>query len=139
VFADAHRLQQAFLNLIRNAVEILGEEGSVTILARKHAGASPERSWEAGCDVEGDAVDISIEDDGPGIAPEILPRIFDPFFTTKDVGRGLGLGLFIVHEIVEEHDGCVAVSSERGKGTRFRIRLPAGEGVPERVSKEMRA
>jgi two-component system, NtrC family, sensor kinase len=73
-------------------------------------------------------VEISIRDDGPGIAPEILPRIFDPFFTTKDVGKGMGLGLFIVHQIVEEHDGAIAVTSEPGQGTAFRIRLPATGG-----------
>ncbi|HEX8961790.1 MAG TPA: HAMP domain-containing sensor histidine kinase, partial [Rhodocyclaceae bacterium] len=76
-----------------------------------------------------DAVDIVIADDGPGIAPEALPRIFDPFFTTKDVGKGMGLGLFIVYEIVEQHQGCISVESRRHHGATFRIRLPA-RGTP---------
>jgi signal transduction histidine kinase len=56
-----------------------------------------------------------------------LPRIFDPFFTTKEVGRGMGLGLFITHEIIEEHDGCIAVTTGSG-GTTFHLRLPAAAG-----------
>ena len=66
-------------------------------------------------------------DRGPGIPADILPRIFDPFFTTKEVGKGLGLGLFVVFEIVEEHGGCIAVDSEPGRGATFRVRLPVGE------------
>jgi signal transduction histidine kinase len=62
-----------------------------------------------------------------GIPAELLPKIFDPFFTTKDVGKGSGLGLFIVQEIVEEHGGCIGVNSEIGKGTTFLVRLPARE------------
>ncbi|HLP25147.1 MAG TPA: ATP-binding protein, partial [Acidobacteriota bacterium] len=70
---------------------------------------------------------IEVRDDGQGIAPEVLPRVFDPFFTTKDVGQGMGLGLFIVFEIIEEHAGCIAVRSEPGKGTTFLVRLPSGD------------
>ena len=69
-------------------------------------------------------MDIIIKDSGPGIPQEFLSRIFDPFFTTKDVGKGSGLGLFIVHEIIEEHDGCIAVDSKVNEGTTFLIRLP---------------
>ncbi|HEX8948549.1 MAG TPA: HAMP domain-containing sensor histidine kinase, partial [Dissulfurispiraceae bacterium] len=76
------------------------------------------------CTLEDDTIDISIGDTGSGIPRELIPRIFDPFFTTKDVGKGSGLGLYVVHEIIEEHDGCIAVDSEPGKGTTFLIRLP---------------
>jgi len=73
----------------------------------------------------GDVVEIDVLDNGPGIPPEIREKIFDPFFTTKDVGKGSGLGLFVVYEIVEEHDGSIAVESGIGGGTVFKIRLPA--------------
>ena len=76
------------------------------------------------CTLDQDTVDIEIQDSGTGIPLDIVSKIFDPFFTTKDVGKGSGLGLFIVHEIIEEHDGCIAVDSEPGKGTTFLIRLP---------------
>jgi len=72
-------------------------------------------------------VEILVADNGPGIAPDILPRIFDPFFTTKDVGHGMGLGLFVVYEIVDEHGGCIAVQSMPGQGATFCIRLPHEE------------
>ncbi|HYA31825.1 MAG TPA: HAMP domain-containing sensor histidine kinase, partial [Thermodesulfovibrionales bacterium] len=133
IFADKQRIQQAFLNLIRNAVEALGDEGEVVIMAKKHKAVEKTEEtaelynylkYRGKCTVEGDTADIEIRDTGPGIPPEILNRIFDPFFTTKDVGKGSGLGLFIVHEIIEEHDGCIAVKSEAGKGTIFFISLP---------------
>lgn len=127
VMADRQRLQQTLLNLIRNAVEAAGAQGHVTISAQRQLvadDAEGDSVWASGCHVTGDVVDIVIGDDGPGIAANILPRIFDPFFTTKDVGNGMGLGLFIAYEIVEEHGGCMAVFSTSGQGTRFLVRLP---------------
>lgn len=135
IFADKQRIQQVFLNLIKNAIEAIGqEEGIVSIHAdRSRAIDKVEESnpeiynylkYRGKCTLEDDTVDIEIRDTGPGIYQEILPKIFDPFFTTKDVGKGSGLGLFIVHEIIEEHDGCIAVDSKPGKGTTFLIRLP---------------
>lgn len=139
IFADKQRLQQAFLNLIKNAIQAIPEEGSVLISARKILGEETmdfvnsvlleECQYRVLENDEGSSIYIKIIDTGTGIPRELLHKIFDPFFTTKDVGQGSGLGLFIVHEIIEEHGGCIAVDSAPGKGTTFLIRLPAkGEG-----------
>jgi len=140
IFADKQRIQQAFLNLLKNAVQAIPDEGSVFISAAKHLynwklEEKPEvcdypqyrGKCTGNCPSAQDIVDIEIKDTGEGIPPEILPRIFDPFFTTKDVGKGSGLGLSIVQEIIEDHDGCIGVDSEVGKGTTFLIRLPLKE------------
>jgi signal transduction histidine kinase len=131
LMADRQRLQQALLNLIKNAVEAVGEEGEVSIVAHKVnsvGGSEEDAAFPSGCQVEGNAVDITIRDSGPGIAADVLPKIFDPFFTTKDVGRGMGLGLFIVYQIVDEHGGCIFASNGKDRGAVFRIRLPLQAG-----------
>lgn len=138
IFADKQRMQQVFLNLIKNAIDaIASDEGAVTIKAEKRRAMDDIEDEKIGiynylkyrgkCTLEQDTVDIEVRDNGVGIPLELLPKVFDPFFTTKDVGKGSGLGLFIVHEIIEEHDGCIAVDSEPGRGTTFLIRLPLKE------------
>lgn len=130
--ADRRRLEQAFLNLIKNALEATGESGEIRIGAARHSLTKESFVAEQGHDTSFlgkgypgvEAIDIEIRDSGPGIPADVLPRIFDPFFTTKDVGRGMGLGLFIVYEIVEEYNGSISVDSEPGHGTVFHIRLP---------------
>ena len=130
--ADRRRLEQAFLNLIKNALEATGESGEIRIGAARHGLTKESFVADQGRDTHFlgkgypgvEAIDIEIRDSGPGIPADILPRIFDPFFTTKDVGRGMGLGLFIVYEIVEEYNGTISVDSEPGRGTVFHIRLP---------------
>lgn len=126
VLADAQRLQQVFVNLIRNALDGLGPDGRIVISSEVLGVSRPPEGTAlgSGCDAEEAMVEISVADNGPGIAPEILPRIFDPFFSTKGVGHGMGLGLFIVYEIVDEHGGCISVQSTPGQGATFRIRLP---------------
>ena len=101
-------LQQVFLNLVLNAVQAVGEAGTVRVKTR----------WRNA------AVIVDVEDDGVGIPPEVVERIFDPFFTTKPVGEGSGLGLGIAYEIVRRHGGKISVHSEPGCGSRFRVRLP---------------
>jgi signal transduction histidine kinase len=114
IYADNQRLQHAFLNLLKNAIEATEEEGRITIT-----------SWK---DTEHNTVKISFSDTGIGISPEIIPKVFDPFFTTKRVGKGTGLGLFITHEIIAEHEGTINVESKVGEGTTFLIELPLKEG-----------
>ncbi len=133
IYADKQRMQQAFLNLIKNAIDSMGDTGDIHIKAARHNAIDKIEGeaeifnylkYHGKCTLEEDTVDIIIKDSGPGIPQEFLSRIFDPFFTTKDVGKGSGLGLFIVHEIIEEHDGCIAVDSKVNEGTTFLIRLP---------------
>lgn len=112
--ADKQKLQQVLLNLIKNSIDAVGIKGSIWISARVLEGENPAD----------DEIELMIEDNGPGIEPEKLKKIFDPFFTTKDVGHGSGLGLYIVHDIIESHGGNVTVSSEVGQGTNFTIWLP---------------
>ena len=139
IFADKQRIQQVFLNLIKNAIEAILGEGIVYVRAQRRSAIEkveedgPEiynyLKYHGKCTLEDDTVDIEISDTGSGIDADILPRIFDPFFTTKDVGKGSGLGLSIVHEIIVEHDGCIAVDSRAGSGTIFLIRLPIPRGA----------
>lgn len=70
------------------------------------------------------AVRITVEDDGPGIPPDLREHIFDPFFTTRTSGEGTGLGLYLVEEIVSEHQGCIVLDAAAAGGTRFSIWLP---------------
>ncbi|MBI5901508.1 MAG: HAMP domain-containing protein [Rhodocyclales bacterium] len=123
---DKQRLQQAIFNLVGNAIDALEGAGELRIAARPARGAYPADALVFGADdAREPRIEIEISDNGHGIDAATLPRIFDPFFTTKEVGHGLGLGLFIVYEIVEEHGGSVAVKSLPGKGTSFILRLPA--------------
>lgn len=129
ILGDKQRLQQVFLNLVKNALEALEGAGEIVIRAVRRGAAKNDEApgrfkFLAQCNPAEEAVEIEIRDNGHGIPPEVLPRIFDPFFTTKDVGKGSGLGLFVVYEIIEEHGGCIAAESEPGKGTAFHIRLP---------------
>jgi signal transduction histidine kinase len=103
-------LQQVFLNLVLNAGQAVRPGGRISIRTA----------------LEEDAVVVTVEDEGCGIAAEDVERIFDPFFTTKPVGEGTGLGLAISYQIVRSHGGEISVESRSGQGTRFSIRLPVG-------------
>lgn len=111
VSGDMGQLQQAVIILSENAIDAMPEGGTLTL--------------HTALDEEDGAVVVEVRDTGQGIAPEIRERIFDPFFTTKEIGRGTGLGLAVCYGIVTEHGGRIAVDSTVGRGTVFRISLPA--------------
>ncbi len=124
VVGDATQWHQVLLNLCVNARDAMPEGGRITVSvantrmteqqARKLLGARPI-----------DYVLLSVQDNGEGIAPEIMEKIFEPFFTTKEIGTGTGLGLSTVISIVKSHQGVLEVQSEVGKGTCFNIYIPA--------------
>ncbi|MGB4594223.1 MAG: ATP-binding protein [Coriobacteriia bacterium] len=110
VRADADQLKQVFVNLISNAVQAMDESGgTITVRSRADEGF----------------VAVTVADTGPGIEPDELKKIFDPFYSTRD--EGTGLGLTMVHRILDEHDGHIEVASEPGTGTSFTVSLPVAQ------------
>jgi len=114
VLMDSGELNQVVMNLCVNAAHSMRESilGVLTVSARRVF--KDDRDW----------IELGVGDTGSGIAPEIRDRIFDPFFTTKPVNEGTGLGLSVVHGILQRAGGTIEVESEVGAGTRFRILLP---------------
>lgn len=137
ILADRQRLQQVFINLLKNAVDAGGPEVTITLAARPletAAPALPRGRYRLGDLPPVRSPDhpryalVTVSDNGPGVGAEVLGHIFDPFFTTREVGQGMGLGLYIVQEIVQDLGGSIAVDSEPGRGTRFEIALPCAAG-----------
>ncbi len=125
VNVDAGQLQQVVTNVVVNAMHAMPDGGVVEVeVGRARAAPPPDHSGG-----ESDYVCIEVRDRGTGIAADALPHIFEPFFTTKDVGEGTGLGLSVSFGIVQEHGGWIAVDSEPGKGSTFRIYLPSGSAT----------
>jgi signal transduction histidine kinase len=108
ILAEPGELLQVFMNLVVNAVQAMNARGQLTLRTS----------------AEGGSITVSVEDTGPGIAPQDLARVFAPFFTTKKPGKGTGLGLYIVDTIVKKYGGRIEPRSEVGKGTAFRIHFP---------------
>ncbi|EKE04381.1 MAG: hypothetical protein ACD_20C00084G0001 [uncultured bacterium] len=104
----AGQLNQVFMNILDNAIQAVPEHGDVYVRTS----------------FENNNIKVIIEDNGAGIDQESLSRIFDPFFTTKPVGEGTGLGLSISYRIIKTHNGTIDVESEKGKGTKFTIKIP---------------
>jgi two-component system, NtrC family, sensor kinase len=109
-YVDANQIRQCLINLVRNAADAVSIKGGGHVVLRTRG--------------ERDHVEIEVEDNGVGIANELLPRLFDPFFSTKEGGNGLGLAL--TQQIIRDHGGEIQVTSRVGRGTTFTLSVPTG-------------
>ncbi|MDD5438746.1 MAG: ATP-binding protein [Candidatus Omnitrophica bacterium] len=108
VGCNSQQIGQVFINMFVNAAQAIKEKGTITVSTRSDA----------------DDVYVDIADTGEGMSKDVIDKIFEPFFTTKAQDKGTGLGLSVSHEIIRAHKGSIQFESERGKGTKFTIRLP---------------
>lgn len=130
VAGDADRLQQVFINLINNALDAMPDGGLLRVSTSATAGGAggrPVASHRNSSDnlFAEQSVFVEFADTGWGITEDLRARIFDPFYTTKEVGRGTGLGLVVVRQVMREHGGEIEVSSQAGRGASFRLVFPA--------------
>jgi len=114
IASDQAQLQQVFLNLVSNAIDAIGNGGSIEVSTRQLDGN----------------IYVNVKDDGPGMTPDMQKKIFEPFVTTKSGGKGTGLGLWVSLGIVEKMGGTITVESKVGKGSTFTVKLPIV--VPEK-------
>jgi two-component system, NtrC family, sensor kinase len=120
VSGDPDRLQQVFINLVNNALDAMPEGGELKVTTSfESAGGGASAGDGAG------RVVVDFADTGTGMSEEVRAHIFDPLYTTKKRGRGTGLGLVVVRQVVSEHGGTIEVESEPGRGARFRLTFPA--------------
>jgi signal transduction histidine kinase len=117
VRGDSQQLNHLFMNIVLNAAQAMGGNGTLTISTKR--GGNNQRAH------------IAIADTGPGIPQDVMPRIFEPFFTTKDEGEGTGIGLSLVYGIVENHGGNIRAVNREPTGTSFFIELPLSKPEDE--------
>jgi PAS domain S-box-containing protein len=123
VTGDPTQLHQVVMNLCTNALHAMAHGGVLTVTLER-IGLDEPRTLSRGTLSPGPHLRLCVSDTGSGIAPQVIERMFDPFFTTKGVGEGTGLGLSVVHGIVADLAGAIAVTTEAGHGTTFEIWLP---------------
>lgn len=112
VRAEAARLSQVVLNLLLNAADAIGGEGSIVLEVRP----------------DDDGVSLVVQDSGPGISEDVIEHVFEPFVTTKPTGEGTGLGLAVCHTLVEQYGGTLVAENADEGGARFTVRLPTADG-----------
>ena len=136
ILADPSQIQQVLMNLSSNAEHAMREEGGTLFIGLSDVTLG-EGNLTADNDMQpGRYVVLTVEDTGTGIPKKIRDRMFDPFFTTKEQGQGTGMGLAVVFGIVKSHEGAIKVESKVGKGSTFRIFLPAYRGAAEEEPSE---
>ncbi|HMF58702.1 MAG TPA: ATP-binding protein, partial [Pyrinomonadaceae bacterium] len=125
VAGNSDRLQQLFINLINNALDAMPEGGHLSVSTVTENGGAAYSEQDGENVASSSTILIEFADTGIGMSAEIRSHLFEPFYTTKGTGRGSGLGLVVVRQVVREHGGQIEVQSHEGEGTRFLITLPA--------------
>jgi PAS domain S-box-containing protein len=136
VIGDRTQIQQVLINLCTNACDAMPQGGELTFSA-ENVVVSKEMATEHADAVEGAYVVLSISDTGVGIPAVEIHKIFEPFYTTKEIGKGTGLGLSICLGIVKGHKGFMTVESAEGKGSIFKMFLPAASIMKAETQKDM--
>ena len=135
--ADPSQIEQVIINLAVNARDAMPDGGRL-IIETSIVGAENGAANGIITNIKEGFIKLSVSDTGIGIDKNIQSKIFDPFFTTKEVGKGTGLGLYIVHSIISNHGGYINLYSEPGKGTRFNIYLPITKEIaPEKSGQDI--
>ncbi len=135
ISADSTQLQQILINLSSNAIHAMEEKGllkiELTSIQLAQAELPADKNLKAG-----NYIKLTVSDNGRGMSEEILKKAFDPFFTTKEVNQGTGMGLSVVHGIVERHAGFIEAQSVAGQGSQFTIYLPMIETSAEEIHQQ---
>lgn len=127
IHCDAGQLEQLVLNLVINARDAMANGGAIVIATARTHLAESRACADASALEPGEYLTLSVADSGTGIPPDVLSRMFDPFFTTKPDGRGTGIGLAVVRDVVRQHGGSIDVETRFGEGTRFLVHFPRRE------------
>ena len=135
IVGNATQIHQLLINLCVNAVDAMQTEGDTMTIVLTNKVVHHKSSHGLYTLVPGQYVQLAVSDNGCGMDGKTLEKIFDPFFTTKAVDKGTGLGLAVVHGIVDWHSGVIVVESQPGQGTHFKILIPAYKGPVEPAPK----
>ena len=127
IMGNPSQIHQVLMNLCTNAAHAMEDAGGIMEVGLTDVALNDRASLSLTGLTSGNYIKLTVSDTGPGISPDIIGSIFDPYFTTKGVGKGTGMGLSLVHGIVESYGGKIIVDSELGKGTLFSIYLPLTE------------
>ncbi|MFC1825634.1 PAS domain S-box protein, partial [Thermodesulfobacteriota bacterium] len=127
IHGDPTQINQVLINLCSNAAHVMREEGGILEVSLRNEDLNDEEVTKYSDLSKGRYVNLRVRDTGRGIGPDIIDKIFEPYFTTKKFGEGTGMGLAMVHGIVENHGGAIVVESKSGKGTVFDILFPCIE------------
>ena len=133
IMGDTTEIHQIFMNLYTNAAQAMEDEGGVLKVSLTDVRLDASFSGIQNTLKPGNYLELIVSDTGTGISPDVIQSIFEPYYTTKEFGKGTGMGLAMVHGIVKSHGGEIAVESEVGKGTVFRIYLPVTKKDAESI------